>query len=175
MTNLAKFHWPLTLQFDLLPLMCFEIIVLFIPDLFTKFNRYWPCLAKVMGENENFRFFSLWPLTSNLTFDRYCHTIIYLFSFWRFLPSFIDNWHFRQKLWMKGYYFEHLSIDLWPYTLTFDPHNESDLFVFTCLTFLSNFITIVHFMLKFCMKMYIFRKIAVTFDLYIWPFTLVDI
>ena len=113
-------------------------------------------------------------MTSNLTFDRYCHTSLFLFSFSHFLSSFIDNLPFRLKLWIKGYYFWHISIDLWPYTLTFDPDNESDLFVFICLLLLPNSITIVHFILKFCMKMYIFRKIALTFDLYIWPFTLVD-
>ena len=101
--------WPFTL-------ICFEIIVLFISNLFTKFNRYWPCLAKVIGGKLIFRDLSLWPLTSNLTFDPYCHTNLFLFSFWPSLPSFIDNWHFRQKLWMKGYYFEYLSIDLWPLT-----------------------------------------------------------
>ena len=71
---------------------------------------------------------------------------------------------------MKGYYFQHLTIDLWPYSLTFDPHNETDLFVFPCLPLLPNCITIAHFILKFCMKMYIFSKIAVTFDLYIMTF-----
>ena len=76
---------------------------------------------------------------------------------------------------MKGYYFQYLSIDLWPYSLTFDPHNETDLFVSPCLPLLPNLITISRFILKFCLKMYIFSNIAVIFDLYIWPFTLVDI
>ena len=76
---------------------------------------------------------------------------------------------------MKGYYFQHLSIDLWSYNLTFDPHNESDLFVLPCLPLLPNSITIAYFILKLCMTIYIFSKLPVTFDLYIWPFTLVDI
>ena len=65
----------------------------------------------------------------------------------------------------------------WHLTLQFDldPHNETDLLVFPCLPLLPNFIKIPHFILKLCIGMYIFSKIAVTFDPYLWPFTLVAI
>ena len=98
-------------------------------------------------------FLDLWPI------------LFFFFFFWPSLPIFIDIWNFRQKLWMKGYYFQHLSIDLWPYSFTFDPYNEIYLFVFPCLPLLPNFSTIAHFVLKLCIQMYIFSKIAVTFDL----------
>ena len=42
----------------------YEIIVLFISNLFTKFNRYWPFLAKVM--DEKIFFFRDWSLTFDL-------------------------------------------------------------------------------------------------------------
>ena len=99
-----KFFRDFSLTFDLniWPLTSFALLIYLSFPFLPSFQIYL-LLAILAWRNSWNSWFSAilhWPLTSNLTSDPYCQTIFCFFSFWPSLPSFIDIWHFRQKLWM---------------------------------------------------------------------------
>ena len=79
--------WPYRLTFHpwcVLKLL-FCLFLIFSPNLIA-IGHVW---QKLWARNLIFRDFSLWPLTSNLTFDRYCHTIFVSL----FLLTFPSKFH----------------------------------------------------------------------------------
>ena len=73
---------------------------------------------------------------------------------------------------MKGNYFQHLSIDIWPYSLTFDTHCCTDLFVLVYPSY-QIALQLHNLFWSNAYKLILAKLQWPVPDLYMWPFTLV--
>ena len=110
MSILAKIHWPLTLNFDLSPSLCYGSIWPFMPILSTEFHNHWPFSGKVKARKCHFwpKFIDLWPWT--LTYHRHYVMGVFDYSWQSFPPKFITSEHSKPKLWPENVIFCQISV-----------------------------------------------------------------
>ena len=117
---LAKDQWPLTLQFDLWPILFTKNVCLSISILPTKFHDHWTFQAEVMAQRSYFwpKFNDLWPLTLGKFYQKLisastCH-VISLGQVWlKSVKGF--SWNRVNELKYHIFGQRSMTFDLWPW------------------------------------------------------------